>query len=167
MWRQKLQYLVKWEGYRIEHNTWEYSDNLNNAAEAVAEFHSTHPGAPRRIRVMAFGTIPFHPVPLAFTLSRCSSRRRGDCKGNTLTLHASPPSTPVLVPPSTPALTHPSSRAHLHIRKPDSHALPTTVASSSRPPPLTVQSLYVSSCHIIGLSALLWTLCISLFTCIY
>jgi len=74
MWRWKLQYLVKWEGYGIEHNTWEYSDNLNNAAEAVAEFHSTHPGAPRCIRVMAFGTIPFRPVPLAFTSSQCSSR---------------------------------------------------------------------------------------------
>jgi len=74
---QKLQYLVKWESYGIEHNTWEYSDNLDNAAEAVAEFHSTHPGAPCRVHVMAFRTIPFRPVPLAFTSSQCSSRRGG------------------------------------------------------------------------------------------
>ena len=91
MWCWKLQYLVKWEGYGIEHNTWEYSDNLNNAAEAVAEFHSTHPGAPRRICAMAFGTIPFRPVPLTFTSSRCSSRRGGDCKGNPLRCTIQPP----------------------------------------------------------------------------
>jgi len=124
MWRQKLQYLVKWEGYGIEHNTWEYSDNLDNAAEAVAELHSTHPGALHHICAMAFETILFHPVPLAFTSSRCSSRRGGgDCKGNTLTLHTSPS--------SMPALAHPSSRVHSHICKPDSCALPTTIVSSS------------------------------------
>ena len=40
MFRHKLQYLVKWEGYGVEHNTWEYLENLDNAAEAVAEFHT-------------------------------------------------------------------------------------------------------------------------------
>ena len=31
MFQWKLQYLVKWKGYRVECNTWEYSENLNNA----------------------------------------------------------------------------------------------------------------------------------------
>jgi len=59
MFRRKLQYLVKWEGYGIENNSWEYWDNLGNAAEVVADFHARHPGAPRHIRATAFGTIPF------------------------------------------------------------------------------------------------------------
>jgi len=75
MFRHRLQYLVKWEGYGIENNTWEYAENLDNAAEVVADFHTRHPGAPRHICATAFGMIPFRPVSLAFTLGRCSSRR--------------------------------------------------------------------------------------------
>ena len=106
MFRHKLQYLVKWEGYGIENNSWEYSDNLNNAAEVVADFHARHPGAPRRIRAMAFGMIPFRPASLAFASSRCSPRRGGDCKGNPLTLRCPSPSMP------TPSLTRERSSSH-------------------------------------------------------
>ena len=63
MFRRKLQYLVKWEGYGVEENTWEYWDNLNNAADAVNDFHRKNPGAPRRIRTLIFGSIPFRPIP--------------------------------------------------------------------------------------------------------
>ena len=69
MFRRKLQYLVKWEGYGVENNSWEYSENLNNAAELVADFHARHPGAPCCIHTMAFGTIPFCPISLAFASS--------------------------------------------------------------------------------------------------
>ena len=60
----KLQYLVKWEGYSIEHNTWKYLDNLQNAADAVNEFHIKNPAAPQCICALAFGSIPFWPIPL-------------------------------------------------------------------------------------------------------
>ena len=65
MFRQKLQYLVKWEGYGIEGNTWEYSENLDHAPEKVTEFHTKNPGAPRCICALAFGSIPFHPISLS------------------------------------------------------------------------------------------------------
>jgi len=74
MFRRRLQYLVKWEGYGLEANTWEDSGNVANAPEKVAKFHATHPAAPRRIRVMAFGSIPFRPVPITTSASsRCLS----------------------------------------------------------------------------------------------
>jgi hypothetical protein len=60
---QKLQYLVKWEGYGVEHNTWEYWDNIGNAADMVNNFHTRNPGAPCHIWALAFGSIPFHPIP--------------------------------------------------------------------------------------------------------
>jgi len=74
MFQHRLQYLVKWEGYRIEGNTWEYSENLNHAPEKVTEFHTKNPGAPHRIHALAFSSIPFCPVSLSSTLSQCSSR---------------------------------------------------------------------------------------------
>ena len=45
---QKLHYLVKWEGYGIEHNSWEPADNVH-ALECVMDFHRKHPRAPRHI----------------------------------------------------------------------------------------------------------------------
>src|SRR5467141_525887 len=110
MFRHKLQYLVKWEGYGIENNSWEYSDNLDNAAEVVADFHARHPGAPCHIRAMAFGMIPFCPTSLAFASSRCSPRRGGDCKGNPLTLRCPSPSMP------TPSLARERSSSHANTR---------------------------------------------------
>ena len=42
LFHQKIQYLVKWEGYGVKHNTWEYLDHLNNALDKVAEFYMRH-----------------------------------------------------------------------------------------------------------------------------
>jgi hypothetical protein len=49
MFRQHLQYLVKWDGYSAEGNTWEYSENVENAPEKVADFHAQNPAAPHHI----------------------------------------------------------------------------------------------------------------------
>ena len=42
---KKLQYLVAWDGYGPEENSWEPAKNFHNALDAVDEFHKTHPKA--------------------------------------------------------------------------------------------------------------------------
>jgi len=61
MVNQKLRYLVKWEGFGVEHNSWEPWDNLH-APELVAYFYRRHPGAPRHICAVDFHSIPFRSV---------------------------------------------------------------------------------------------------------
>ena len=43
---KKLQYLVSWEGYGPEENSWEPTENLENAPDVVAQFYKSHPQAP-------------------------------------------------------------------------------------------------------------------------
>ena len=57
----KLCYLVKWEGFGVEHNSWEPWDNVH-APELVADFYWRHPGAARHICAVGFCSIPFHSV---------------------------------------------------------------------------------------------------------
>ena len=45
-----LEYLVQWKGWSDTDRTWEPMSNLGNAADAVQDFHATHPAAPRRLR---------------------------------------------------------------------------------------------------------------------
>jgi Chromo (CHRromatin Organisation MOdifier) domain len=59
---QKLQYLVKWEGFGIKHNSWEPWDDVY-APDLVAEFYWRHPGAAHQIRAINFSAIPSHVVP--------------------------------------------------------------------------------------------------------
>ena len=40
---KKLQYLVSWEGYGPEQNSWEPAEHLKNAPDAVQDFHRRHP----------------------------------------------------------------------------------------------------------------------------
>jgi len=77
MFRRRLQYLVKWEGYGTEGNTWEYSENVDNAPEKVADFHNRNPAAPHRIRALTFGSIPFRPVPIETQVSSRHFSRGG------------------------------------------------------------------------------------------
>ena len=55
----KLHYLVKWKGYAHEQCTWEPEGNLQNAKKAIADFHSKHPSAPRKISATTFTRLPF------------------------------------------------------------------------------------------------------------
>ena len=52
---KRLEYLVQWKGWSETDRTWEPVSNLGNAADAVRDFHTTHPAAPHRLR----GISPF------------------------------------------------------------------------------------------------------------
>jgi len=43
----KLEFLVKWEGYMNESNLWEPEDNCRNACKAISAFYHKYPQAPR------------------------------------------------------------------------------------------------------------------------
>ena len=43
---KRLQYLVFWEGYEADQNSWKPAGNLKNAPDAIKEFHRLHPHAP-------------------------------------------------------------------------------------------------------------------------
>ena len=58
MFRGRLRYKIKWEGYGPEHNTWEYAAEVHSP-KLVAEFYRKNPGAPCFIRAMSFRSIPF------------------------------------------------------------------------------------------------------------
>ena len=60
--RGKLKFLVKWKGFGREENSWEDASDVH-AGELVQEFYERNPGAPRHIRALQFGSIPFRPVP--------------------------------------------------------------------------------------------------------
>jgi len=42
----KLEFLVKWEGYTNENNSWEPEDNCRNVCNAIATFYCKYPQAP-------------------------------------------------------------------------------------------------------------------------
>ena len=44
--RGRLFYLVDWVGYDESERSWEPADNMENAADAVADFHATFPARP-------------------------------------------------------------------------------------------------------------------------
>lgn len=52
LYRGKLEYLVKWEGYTDEWNNWNKPEDMQHAQEAIDEFHQKYPSAPRRIYFM-------------------------------------------------------------------------------------------------------------------
>jgi hypothetical protein len=83
LFRGKLQYLIKWEGYSYQDKSWEPVDNVF-APDLIAEFHRTHPGAPRRIRTLHFQSIPFKTQPLPTASSRRIFEGGMDVRGHIL-----------------------------------------------------------------------------------
>jgi Chromo (CHRromatin Organisation MOdifier) domain len=58
IYRGRLQYLVSWKGFGYEENSWTNEADVN-APRLIKEFYRDNPGAPRRIRAIRFGSIPF------------------------------------------------------------------------------------------------------------
>jgi len=81
MANRKLRYLVKWEGFGVEHNSWEPWDDVH-APDLIAEFYRKHPGAARQIRSIDFHTIPFRSVPSLRVPSRHSLKGGVDVRGH-------------------------------------------------------------------------------------
>ena len=90
--RGHLQFLVKWEGYGYEENSW-VSEQDVMAPDKLHKFYWIHPGAPHQICLMAFQSLMSHA-------SRTQHARRGMMSGDT------PPHTST-VPDSTPLFWNP------------------------------------------------------------
>ena len=60
--RGKLFYLVKWEGWSTEHNTWEPESHLDGSKKFIEKFHQEHPSAPRRIFTNDFKSLTFRKI---------------------------------------------------------------------------------------------------------
>ena len=58
---QKLQYLVKWKDFGMEHNSWKPWENVH-APDIVVEFYWKHLGAARHIQLAEFFSLPFQPT---------------------------------------------------------------------------------------------------------
>jgi hypothetical protein len=66
MFRGRLKFKIKWEGYGPEHDSWEYATEVY-APERVADFYQRNPAVPRQIRAAIFSKIPFWPMsPIYF-----------------------------------------------------------------------------------------------------
>ena len=57
----RLEFLIKWEGYGYEENSWEVEGDVT-APKKVQEFYQRNPGAPHRIRSLAFQSLVNHAV---------------------------------------------------------------------------------------------------------
>jgi hypothetical protein len=74
MFRNRLQFLIKWTGYGYEENSWENEEDVL-APQLIADFYRSHPGAPRRIHSLDMdlfaGSPGVAPVGLSASGRRC------------------------------------------------------------------------------------------------
>ena len=128
---RKLRYLVKWEGYGIEHNSWEPRGNLH-APDLVADFHWKFPGAPRQICFADFNTIAFRPISPA-VLGHHSLEGGVDVRG-----HLRQPTFPMEYPNHNPLnIFRPNNSPYIppHRREPCIPWTPTSPWSHPSAPP--------------------------------
>ncbi|ESK81243.1 hypothetical protein Moror_14422 [Moniliophthora roreri MCA 2997] len=57
VYRKKLQYLVRWEEYGEEEDSWEPAENIEHAKAKVKSFHKKNPNAPARVAAVLFATL--------------------------------------------------------------------------------------------------------------
>ena len=57
----KLAFLIKWEGYTDENNSWEPEDNCRNASRAIKDFYKQYPEALQWIGRMQYENVKFRP----------------------------------------------------------------------------------------------------------
>ena len=62
IYRRGLQYLVRWEGFGEEDDSWEPAANVKNAGEKITEFHQKHPNAPKKIAAAVFSSLPWRKL---------------------------------------------------------------------------------------------------------
>jgi len=94
MMNKKLRYLVKWEGYGVEHNSWEPWDNIH-APEHITDFHRKHPGAARHIRRVISTPFLFDLFYLLGVSGRHSLEGGVDVRGHPTSPPTSPPNSDV------------------------------------------------------------------------
>jgi Chromo (CHRromatin Organisation MOdifier) domain len=61
LWQNKLEFLVKWEGYTDKNNSWESETNCRNSCDAIHNFYHKYPNVPQHIARMRFDGIIFWP----------------------------------------------------------------------------------------------------------
>ena len=57
-----VKYLVKWEGYSDEHNSWKLMSYVTNAKQKVKEYHDAHPNFSRWFCKLDCILLNFKPV---------------------------------------------------------------------------------------------------------
>jgi hypothetical protein len=70
MFRGRLKFKIKWEGYRPEHDSWEYATEVYTP-ERVVDFYQRNPAMPRQIWAATFSKILFRPIsPVYFEVKQ-------------------------------------------------------------------------------------------------
>jgi hypothetical protein len=82
MFRSRLKFKIKWEGYGLEHDSWKYATEVH-APEWITEFYRKNPAAPRQIQAAIISQF-LSILSLQSTSRRSSPKKGGRCKGTLL-----------------------------------------------------------------------------------